>query len=223
VTDAEVSPSEEQAWNAAALATPVVAPAVRVWRYRTAAVVLGRGQRPDEEMAARARRAGVALVERASGGGAVLAGPWLIAATIVLPPGHRRTPASIPASYGWLGEAHVGWLSEAGVTGAQVAGHTTPAGALRWACYAGLGHGEVVAGGRKLVGLAQARRRNGTLFVAGTLFDETPWPLLCEVMGQPPEAALELAASTASCLSLGGSGEKVTLARRLAERLRDAL
>jgi lipoate-protein ligase A len=182
----------------------VALPAVRVWSYNAPAVVLGRAQRPDEAMLSRARGAGVAVVERPTGGGAVLAGPWLLGASVVLPPDHPRVTPSIPASYGWLSRAHAAWLRAAGII-AEPAPRPRDAGELGWACFAGQSHGELLVAGRKLVGLAQARRRAGVLFSAGTLLAAPPWDLLCEVMGQPPEQARALAEATISLAELGGS------------------
>jgi len=68
-----VAAAEEQAWNERHLSRPVRAPLIAAWSYRAPAVVLGCSQRPDAAMSAAARAARVALVERRSGGGAVLA------------------------------------------------------------------------------------------------------------------------------------------------------
>ena len=178
-------------------------PAVRVWSYSAPAVVLGRAQRPDDAMLERARRAGVEVVERPTGGGAVLAGGWLLGASVAVPPDHPLVTPSIPASYQWLGRAHAEWLRQAGVHAIPVERPRDP-GELRWACFAGLSHGELLAGGRKIVGLAQARRRAAVLFSAGTLLSPTPWELLCEVMGQPPASAHALAQTTVSVEELAG-------------------
>src|SRR5215470_4265958 len=181
-----------------ALAAPVVAPDVRLLRYPTPAVVLGPSQRRDPAMEARARAAGAELVERAAGGGAVLAGPWLLGVTIALPPGHRRASGSIPSSYGWLGAAFVSWLAEVGIAGRAATAPICAAPSVGWSCFAGLSHGEVEVGGRKIVGLAQARRRNGIVFSAGVLLSPPPWALLCDIMGKPAALAAELARATTS-------------------------
>jgi lipoate-protein ligase A len=194
----EGTAAEEQAWIEAAIGGEVALPAARVWRYRRPAVVLGRSQRPDAAMAERARRAGVDLVERPTGGGAVLAGPWLLGATVAVAAGDARVTPSIPASYGWIAAAHARWLGAAGVP-AEVTRAIVDPGELRWACYAGLGHGELVLAGRKIVGLAQARRRAAVAFVAGTLLAPPPWEILCEVLDRPRADAGALARSTAAC------------------------
>jgi lipoate---protein ligase len=198
-----MDPAEEQRWNAAALAGGVRLPAIRIWTYGRAGVVLGRAQRPDDALLRRAREAGVGVHERLTGGGAVLVGPWLLAASVVLPPGHRLVAPSIPASYGWFGEAHASVLRELGIEPRVVTRPVDP-GDLGWSCFAGLSHGEVEVGGRKLVGLSQARRRGGALFSSGLLLGQTPWALLCDVMGQPRAAAQRLEQLSTSCAALLG-------------------
>lgn len=213
----EGTAAEEQAWIEAALGGAIDLPAVRVWRYTRPAVVLGRAQRPDAAMVERARRAGVDLVERPTGGGAVLAGPWLLGATLAVAPDDARVTPGIPASYAWIAAAHARWLAAAGVP-AEVTRAIVDPGELRWACYAGLGHGELVLEGRKLVGLAQARRRPGVAFVAGTLLAPPPWEILCDVLGRPPADAAALARSTAACSEVMAVDEG-----RLARALDDEL
>lgn len=58
----------------------------------------------------------------------------------------------------WVGQAWVGALADAGVADAAV--HTGPLVTTRWSamvCFAGRAPGEVLAGERKVVGVAQRR------------------------------------------------------------------
>lgn len=197
--------ADEQSWIASALGEPALAPRLRIWAYRRPAVVLGRSRRADAVMAKEAARAGVELCARPSGGGAVLAGPWLLGASVILPPQHALVAASISRSFRWLGEAHAAWLQEIGVAACAVA--APPArddAAVSWACFSSLSHWEVDAGSRKIVGLAQARRRHGVLFSAGVLISRPPWQMLCEVLGQPSAHAQALARRTVSCSEILG-------------------
>ena len=200
-------------------------PAVRVWAYPRPAVVLGRSGRPDAGIAARARDAGVDLCVRASGGGAVLAGPWLLSASVLLPPDHPLVLPSIARSFGWLGRAYCDWLEALGVRADAATGpdprRDDP---LAWACFAGLSYGEVAVDGRKLVGLSQARQRHGVLFASGLLVSPSPWPLLCTVMGRPAEHADAMARRTVTFAEASGSSAPATaLAETLAQPLLDAL
>lgn len=178
-------------------------------------VVLGRSQH------ALRVRAALPVRRRASGGGAVLAGPWLLRAAVRLPRGHpllRSGPASLAR---WLGEVHLQWLHAAGVAGARM--HAGP-GREHWACFGGCNVGEVVVDGRKLTGIAQAWRRSGVLVAAGTLVHPPHWLVLCEAMERPAAEAAELAAATTTlqeCLRL--RPDVAAWADGLRAALRDAL
>lgn len=137
------------------------------------------------------------MVERESGGGAILAGPWLVSASVVLPPGHPWVSSGLIDSYRRLGLLHVAALKEFGALAHALPPHELPHAndtcgtrAVDWACFGSLSPWELVnAEGRKLVGLAQRKRQTGVLLVAGTLIGVTDWCLLCDVMGQPEDEA----------------------------------
>jgi len=192
-------------WIAAALSHPVVDPAVRVWAFSDPAVVLGCSQRPTSAMAQRAAAAGAHLCVRQTGGGAVLAGPWLLGASVLLPPRHPLVVASIPQSFRWFGLAHARWLQSIGIAAHAVTAAAAPdEPASSWACFARLSPWEVEADGGKIVGLAQARRRNGIVLGSAVLLAEPPWALLCEVLGEPRAHARVLASRTSSCARILG-------------------
>ncbi len=212
---------EEQDWIAEVFRAPVARPSVRVWIYRRPALVLGCSARPDADLAKRAAARGADLCVRPTGGGVVLAGRWLLGASIVLPAQDPFVAASIPGSFRWLGLAHAAWLQDLGIASQAVPAPVAFAGAaLRWSCFGGLSHWEVKACGRKIVGLAQARRRNGVLFSSGILIEPPPWELLCDTLGRPGEEAAELANRTVSCAErLEGPAEADALAQSLLDRL----
>ncbi|EEG09893.1 lipoate--protein ligase family protein [Pseudogulbenkiania ferrooxidans] len=205
-----VSAEEEQAWNRRHLAEPVTAPAIRFWGYREPALVLGCSQRRAISAETVRERAGLDLAARDAGGGAVLVGPWMLSASILLPLGHRYAQQPPALSYHWLGEAYRAVLAEVGIASEVL----TPETARRlqreadpdigWACYGGFSPGEVVVGRRKLVGLAQVRRAKGVLFVAGLLFGRTDWTLLCRAFGRPPGEAQRLADGNTCCVDEAG-------------------
>lgn len=116
---------------------------------------------------------GVAVLKRSSGGGPVLWDGDLVALDVVLPRGHRLAADDVVAAYRWLGEALADALRELGVPGVEVidvarvrAAKATP-GPAADACFGGLSPWEVLADGRKVVGLSQTRRRPGALLQAG--------------------------------------------------------
>ncbi len=149
----------------------------------------------------------VAVVRRSSGGGPVLWDRDLLALDVVLPRGHRLAVADVVAAYRWLGEAIADALRALGVAGVEVIGveraraARADPGAAADACFGGLSPFEVLAGGRKVVGLSQARRRPGTLLQAGI-----PLTLdaarLARLMGRDAAFAAGLAATAAGVREL---------------------
>lgn len=217
------SAGDQMDWIAAALAQPIEAPAISVWAYTAPAVVLGRSQRLTTEIAQRAATAGIQLRSSPTGGGAVLAGPWMLGAAVLLPPDHPSIAPSIPQTFRWFGLAHAAWLRGHGVD-AMATSAPAPAQPgdeeLDWACFASVSHWEVVAGGGKIVGLAQARRRSGVLLASAVLLQPPPWTLLCNVMNKPLSHAAALAGRTSSCARmLEQSIDAATLVPALREAL----
>jgi len=217
--------AEEQAWNRAALAQPVRRPAVRLWSYAAPGIVLGCSQSAMQD---RLVGAATPFVQRDSGGGAVLTGPWMLSASIVLPPDHALVGTGTVSSYRWLGMLHAGLLRDLGIAAYAVPPEEVrlapPAGGLKWACFGGLSPWEVVVSQRKIVGLAQIRRRTGVLLTSGTLVSPPDWPLLCDALGSDPEDAARLRACTTSCADeLGAPLLATVLAERLHHMLIDVL
>jgi lipoate-protein ligase A len=149
-------------------------PPLLAWsRVDAPALVLGRapGRAPADEAAC--RRAGVELLRRRSGGGPVLWDAGLLALDLALPRGHPLALDDVVAAYAFLGEAIAAALSALGAPArtvtlaeARAAGPQDAALAAR-ACFGGRSPHEVLVGGRKVVGLAQVRRRAGALLQAG--------------------------------------------------------
>lgn len=221
----------EQAWNQQRLSEPVLTPDMRLWQYAAPAVVLGRSQRGlvDAEMAR--QRADIDVVERQAGGGAVLVGPWMLSASVVLPASHRLVTASTAKSYQWLGDLYASVLARIGVAThvltpdeAHDLQRSKDTSAVGWACFGGLSPGELVVGTRKIVGFAQVRKRNGILLVAGLLMNNPDWPLLCRVMEKPQQDANQLSRCTTSCEEqLGQAIALATIADLLGPALKEAL
>lgn len=165
------------------------APPVRWWvaAGRRQAIVLGRGQR-DRPVASP-----LPVRRRASGGGAVLEGPWLLRVALRVPRDHPLAARGPVALARWTGGVHADWLQSLGVPAHVHAGPTSE----HWACFGGRGPGEVLVGERKLVGIAQAWHRSFIILQAATLLHPVPWALLCDAFLQPAAAPL-LAAGTTS-------------------------
>ncbi|MEQ1787177.1 MAG: hypothetical protein ABL966_09005, partial [Acidimicrobiales bacterium] len=83
------------------------------------ALVLGSAQRDDDVDRAACAEAGIDVVRRRSGGGAVLVVPGdVLWVDLVLPAGDPLWEADVGRAFGWVGEAWVAALAELGVTAA---------------------------------------------------------------------------------------------------------
>ncbi len=151
------------------------------------------------------------LVKRGAGGGAVLVGPWLLSASLLLPLDDPRMAAvSVADSYRWLGEAMVAALASFGVQARAVspAQRIAAPDDLKWACFAGVAPWEIVVDdpatgvARKLVGFAQRRSRHGMLLALGALMQPAPWRAMARTLGYPDAQADALAGTVIDLASV---------------------
>jgi len=161
---------------------------IAVCRPTRTAVVVGSTQPVDVVDAEVARRAGIDIVRRRSGGGAVLVTPddpvWV---DVWLPAGDPRWSTDVTAAFGWVGTAWAAALERLGLDRVQVQG-AGPGACTRWSslvCFGGVGAGEVSVGGRKVVGLAQRRNRRGAWFHTACVRHWDP-TLLLELLDLSP-------------------------------------
>jgi lipoate-protein ligase A len=192
-------------------------------------VVLGCSQRESHRDVQQRLGERAAVLLRESGGGAVLVGPWLVSASVALPLDHPWVRGGVVSSYRAIAELHVAALAEVGIASealqpAAVTRANEAGPVVRWACFGSLSPWEVVDGsGRKLVGLAQRRRRESVLLVAGTLVGAPDWALLCDALDHAQDEAA-LHARTVSCRQIAGRPvEPTRLAAALGQRLHRAL
>jgi len=144
-------------------------PRVVVCAAAGAALVLGSRQRHDVVDLEACSRAGIDVVKRRSGGGAVLVEPgamcWF---DVVVPADDRRfqsVAGDVEASMRWLGRHVATALGALGVGDLAVYDGPMARGRVaQLVCFAGLGPGEVLVAGRKLVGISQRRTRLGSRF-----------------------------------------------------------
>ncbi len=168
------------------------------------ALVLGSSQPETVADASACARAGVGLVRRRSGGGAVLVQPgaqlWV---DLVVPAGDPLFDEDVARAAWWVGEAWALALRHAGLAGAEAwKGQLLrrPWGSI--ACFALLGAGEVTVPdvtatdvtasvpGRqwpKVVGVSQRRTRLGALFQCSCLLRWEPAELAALLALSPPE------------------------------------
>jgi lipoate---protein ligase len=173
------------------------------------AVVIGSAQ-PETNVDFQAcARAGLEVVRRRSGGGAVLVEPGsLIWVDLVVAATDPLWSADVGRSMWWVGEAWAEALRRAGIGGVEV--WKGPMLRSAWSslvCFGGLGPGEVVdATGRKAVGVAQRRARHGALFQCACLLRWEPDRLL-ELLALPEEER-QTASSELSSAATGIGAER---------------
>ena len=156
-------------------------PARRAWLFRAErpALVLGSAQPADHVDEAAAHAAGVAVVRRSSGGGAVLVQPDTVAWFDLLVP--REDPLwddDVGRASWWLGET---WAAVLGALDLRAEVHRGGLTRPTWSdriCFAGLGAGEVTVGGRKVVGISQRRARGQARFQCAALLAWRPTDLV---------------------------------------------
>ena len=122
------------------------------------ALVLGSAQADatvDREACA---AAGIDVVRRRSGGGAVLVVPGeVLWVDLVLPAGDPRWQHDVGRAFHWVGEAWAAALLDLGVEANVHGGGLVRTAWSAEVCFAGLGPGEVTVAGRKVVGISQRR------------------------------------------------------------------
>lgn len=168
-------------------------PTLRWYQASTPALVLGRGQAETF-----ADGDGLAVLTRFSGGGAVLLDTDILSLDVLFPAEHPSLEGDVGAVFMRVGQAWARALRSLGV--ADVTVWEGPWTARRRGtdrerlvaaiCYATLGRGEVLADGRKLVGLAQRRRRQGALVQCGLLRCWRPARLLRTLGADPDDAEI---------------------------------
>lgn len=135
------------------------------------AVVVGSRQDPSSILdLGRCAARGVEVVRRRSGGGAVLIEPGaMLWVDVVVPVSHPAWTDDVHEAMLWLGQRWIDALGRAGAghDATHLELHRGPMRRSPWAdlvCFEGVGPGEVLANGRKLVGISQRRTRSWARF-----------------------------------------------------------
>jgi lipoate-protein ligase A len=143
------------------------------------AVVVGSRQSVEEVDAEAAASQGFDVVRRRSGGGAVLLEPgssaWL---DVTIARDDDLWSDDVGVAFEWLGQAWAGALAALGLVPEVHTGRLIESPWSRQVCFAGLGPGEVVVGGRKVVGISQRRTREAARFQCIAYRRWDPGPLL---------------------------------------------
>ncbi len=175
-----VTPAHERGWivehntgTAAALHDrPLPDPLTpTVWVNEVAGPAFVLGSTQDDGLIRRdeATAAGIEICRRRSGGGLVILRPGIeLWVDVLLPRGSSLWSDDISAAFGWLGAL---WADVLRATlepsSPAIVVHRGPLidrEAGRVLCFAGLGPGEVVVDGAKVVGISQRRTRHGARF-----------------------------------------------------------
>lgn len=132
-----------------------------IWQHDISAPALVLGSSQDEAVVDldACRRAGVEVVRRRSGGGAVLLVPgevtWI---DVIVPAGEAGWSDDVHGPMVWLGR-HLAEVIDV----PTVTVHEGALPSTEWSplvCFDGVGAGEVLVGGAKLVGISQRRTRH---------------------------------------------------------------
>ncbi len=186
-------------------------------------LVLGSAQSVDDVDAAVAHALGVEVVQRRSGGGAVLLVPgefvWL---DLVVPADDPLWRADVAQAMVWVGEVWVDALASFGIEGEVHRQALAPSAWSRQVCWTGLGTGEVVgavtaAGRAKLVGVSQRRTRAWARFQS---MCHLRWrPELVAALVAPPRPDPAALADVAATVSVPAADQTAALATALVTAL----
>ncbi|HEX7051245.1 MAG TPA: lipoate--protein ligase family protein [Longimicrobiales bacterium] len=174
-------------------------PVLRLYRWAPACLSLGRNQpTPGRSLANSAAARGIDVVRRPTGGGAVYHDRELTYA-VAVPVGALGTPRE---SYHAVHRALAVGLRRLGVAAepAAVGGPGPRGGSPVGTCFRAAAPGEVVVGGRKLVGSAQRCERR-TLLQHGSILVEDGQRVVAELLGEAAPRAETGATSLATLLN----------------------
>jgi len=168
------------------------------------ALVLGSAQGVGTVDLDATRAAGLEIVRRHSGGGAVLLVPGdVLWVDVVVPGGDERWDDDVGRAAHWLGAVWVAALAACGAVGASV--HTGALVRTPWSgviCFAGLGPGEVTLGDAKVIGISQRRTRHFARFQCAALarFDVDA---IADLLAPPRPTAVERASLAGAAAGVG--------------------
>jgi lipoate---protein ligase len=171
-------------------------PARSVWWFTVdrPAIVLGSSQPATSLDLAAVERHGIDVVQRRSGGGAVLLMPGeALWADIIVPAGDSLWSDDVGRAAWPIGEAWASALATCGFAGGRV--HQGALVSTRWSalvCFAGLGPGEVRLGEAKAVGISQRRTRAVARFQCALHRRWRP-ALTAELFAEPRPSPADLA------------------------------
>jgi len=143
----------------------------------------------------------------------------MLSITVFIPPDHPVAQQNIIEVFSWLEQIwsdslRAGGVPCRGVDQAMSDNSKTISQQqdLKWDGYASLSHGEIVSDdGRKLVGLAQIRKRKGVALVSGLHLCPSDWSLLSSVVVDNPQQGDALERLNSDAQSLSGTAAETLL------------
>lgn len=165
-------------------------PVLRLYGWEPLCLSLGYGQQAGDVDFERLQARGWDVVRRPTGGRAILHGDELTY-SVCLPEGHPLAQGDVVSSYRRLSSGLAAGLERLGLS-TQADRQTARAGKPGPVCFEVPSHYEITAGGRKLIGSAQTRRRGGIL-QHGSLPLWGDVARICDALFYPDEEAREQA------------------------------
>lgn len=197
--------------------TPEAARSVTFHTVDRPTLALGSAQTPADVDGRVAAALGIDVVQRRSGGGAVLMIPdefvWM---DVVVPAGDPRWTDDVAAAMIWVGEWWVEALASLGVPGRVHTGRLIRDEWSAQVCWTGVGTGEVMAAGAvagkvagKLVGISQRRTRELARFQ--TMCHLRWHPELVAALVTAPRPAAAALAPVAACVPATAAAVRAAL------------
>lgn len=183
-------------------------PTVRLYGWDPACVSLGYTQEEDAVDTAAIETRGFDLVERPTGGGAILHAETEVTYAVVLPTGYPGLPEDLFDSYRFLADGVLGALRSLGVE----AEYRKATGGKDAFCYLREAGVSIFVDGKKISGGAQRRTKDAVL-QHGTLLIHSDPALQAELFGQPEE---RIQAGVTSLSDLGIEVDRDELVDRIA-------
>lgn len=152
-------------------------PALRIYSWTGPTVFIGVGEPASDVDRARCEALGIPIVRRLSGGTAVRHDRHWVSVELIARTDHPRVPSDVLGAYRAFAAPIADAMARLGVVTHRVtideARSRVAEPALAAACFGGVAPFEIVARHRKLVGLAQVRRRGAVVLHAaiGLRFD----------------------------------------------------
>lgn len=175
-----------------AVAAGSAPPTLRLYTWAAPTLTLGRGQPAADANAAALARDDVTLLRRPTGGTAVYHDATALTYTVVARSDEPRMSGSIAESYAGVSAALLHALKSIGLENGAAAPHplnsVESVDSRSPVCFIAPAAYEITVGGRKLVGSAQMRIRDGIL-QHGSLYLSGDIARVCDYLSAPPDPA----------------------------------